>query len=228
MRLRDLELQTTHNTATHYKRSKEFNLGVNFIEDLYLQQLVFKTKDTAKVCVQLEHDPQSSLYDAHGNIALISLEKEQLMDIFVCTYSFNFDHYFQQSLFDRKYLALQTLQFGLIEVSNLKGWKTDIFLDAYSKVLETKIVNEGFMCNFKKSPDGQYYTRSFYQFDSDSYDLLIVLYDSKKHELDRKVVYSSEPLNNDYRYLYGKHFWENETTFVIESKDGYERFVLSI
>lgn len=157
---------------------------VNCVEDLFLRHFTKKaiTKPFVKVNIYLTTNvSEEGKLDAIAN----------MIDYYTV---FDFHKYGSlHSNYERKKYLLDLILKVLLNIAEIKAWPTDFFLDAYNGCLKDDLKNEWwFKSKLFSNPGKEFFIGLRNVYDIDGYEIYLVLFDRKKNELSRLLVFRDD------------------------------------
>ncbi len=127
--------------------------------------------------------------------------------------------------FEKKKITLDTIYEVLCHLSEKEKWDINVVMDAYNKCLESELKNEWwFKDKLFASPGKHYYAGLYHIYDTGKYDIYIVLFDNKKKELVRHLIYKT-----DFEvFLIEKISWQSKDTICYKFIGPEKQFVYTV
>ncbi len=129
------------------------------------------------------------------------------------------------SNFDKKKIILDMIRDSLLHVASCESWGTDIILDTYNICLESEIRNEWWVKGKPiASPDRKHHIGIYSVFDTMRFEYWLVLFDKKKVELIRHLIYKER---GDF-FTISHLSWQDREHIVYKFGGPKKLFVYSI
>lgn len=204
--LGDLSLGTP---STDKKEAIQWALSTNFLRILYLDSLPrVVTNGVPKViikpCRELPENPLK-----------VILRKPDILEL---SKQFNLDTYWTADKEQRKRMALEFLQEGLLEIARTKGWDEAPFQEAYQTILRKNFVNYRPWSAPVTAPDRRHKAQIWCNYDSDKAEIFVVIF-CRKEIVKRELVTTVKPGDVWIRNAAGKLKWESKSIVKLTSKD---------
>jgi len=184
----------------------EFNLQTNFLEKLYLANLPrVYTNGISKIIVEACSD--------------ISVAKEQkMLDVLQISKVFDFKKYFAVEDEEKKRIALDFLQSGLLGVATMLGWDDEPFHLAYTQILSKKLLYEGNWGKPLSSPGKKYKAQIWCRYDLGKADIYVEFLKGKQ-KICHEFIKSVQPGDVFINAVIGRLEWLSENELKITSRD---------
>jgi hypothetical protein len=200
------------------EEAKMWALSTNFLEVLYLDYLPkVETKGVSKVVLRpCRKAPEKRLEVVLRNPIVLQISK-----------IFDFDAYWNAGKAERKQIALDFLQDGLLEVAESEGWSKEPFQQAYKKVLDQKLVNYRPWGKLKTSPTRKYKSQVWCNYDSDCAEIFLVLFQNGEI-VCKKLVTTVLPGDVWIRGAIGELQWVSAGKVKLTSRDELQSWEIAV
>jgi hypothetical protein len=196
-----------------YARETEFNFGTHCVADLYLSCLGrFKTGRIKKVVITATVEPQA---DDH------SLEPIGILEV---RRPFDFDRYWAADVDQRKRLIGELLHSTLRSIAIERGWDVETVEFAYQCVLDRNFRNVQLWPKPVSSPDKSRKAQVEYEFDENSVEGFLIIFDAQGNRVGRHHLFSLPPTDFHLDDALGQLSWEDNETVVLQSRLGERRW----
>jgi hypothetical protein len=162
---------------TYYDKYKSFNNCSAPIEHLYLRHLrilKIKTKDTAKVVVEIPTDGSKQMKTYN-----------HLLDVIELFWPFKFKTYWKLNDHDKKMKILNAIHEALLFLAEKEGWPTTSFNKAYKACIKSGLNNEWFIDRMITSPNKIIKAQIFVAYKEDALYVYLVIFNKYRQEIHR-------------------------------------------
>jgi hypothetical protein len=148
---------------------------------------------------------------------------EWMLDVVSLPWPFPFEEYTHESdLQCKKHLIANLIRESLLWLADQQGWDQSPILSAIEKCIEVELANRGIWPKSQwKSRDGKCKAMIHFDFDLESIELSVVLFDRRGREIGRKWLATEVPLASGIPSLIGEGRWLSKYIFRLKSKSTY-------
>ena len=145
---------------------------------------------------------------------------ENPFGVAVVRVAFDWDAFAEASSHQKKELALEALQEGVLAVCAEWGWPTGPFEEAERRVRELRFVNRGIWKKPKSSPNRRLRAEIEYEYELDRFTITMVIRGRDGTEVKRELLVEETPSEFVFDKHLGKLEWLSNSEVVLVPKRG--------